>query len=402
MADTGWRRWTLWSLVALVVVVGGIAFVQWLVTIPVGVSDFNAYWAASRLLLEGRNPSDPDNMLKMERDHFNPDQDFVMMTWNPPTLWVFMLPLARMPFEVARSIWMLVNVALIVVSCLMLGLVYLPKGHVAPLLTYYLVMALFSPMLLVILTGQIVFLVVFGVAASMFLIKRERWFWAGAVLILTSVKPHLVMLVTPYLMFYMAMRRKWAGWIGLGVAGAVCLVILFILRPSWIVDFSALLDAPPINWATPTIGAFLGLYGVGPWLRYVGIGFLLLLPVFLCRPKPVSLETSASVLILLTIPTTFFGWSYDQSLLLVPIAQIVGWLFGSVRSVMGRSVVIAAMVVTMVVNMAQRVAKTSEVYFFWVPLAWGVIYALASWLTDRRGAHRLRKPVDGNPGGLRE
>lgn len=402
MADTGCRRWTLWSLVALAVVVGGIVFVQWLVTIPVGVSDFNAYWAASRLLLEGRNPSDPDNMLKMERDHFNPDQDFVMMTWNPPTLWVFMLPLARMPFEVARSIWMLVNVALIVVSCLMLGLVYLPKGRVAPLLTYYLVMALFSPMLLVILTGQIVFLVVFGVAASMFLIKRERWFWAGAVLILTSVKPHLVMLVTPYLMFYMAMRRKWAGWIGLGVAGAVCLVILFILRPSWIVDFSALLDAPPINWATPTIGAFLGLYGVGPWLRYVGIGFLLLLPVFLCRPKPVSLETSASVLILLTIPTTFFGWSYDQSLLLVPIAQIVGWLFGSVRSVMGRSVVIAAMVVTMVVNMAQRVAKTSEVYFFWVPLAWGVIYALASWLTDRRGAHRLRKPVDGNPGGLRE
>jgi len=368
---------------------------------PIGVSDFNAYWAASRLLLEGRNSSDPDNMLEMERAHFNPDQDFVMMTWNPPTLWVFMLPLAWMPFEVARSIWLLVNVALIVVSCLMLGLIYLPRGDIAPLLTYYLVMALFSPMLLAILTGQIVFLFVFGVAASMFLIKRERWFWAGVVLILTSIKPHMVMLVAPYLMFYMAMRRKWAGWIGLGVAGAICLVILFILRPSWIADFSALLDAPPIDWATPTIGGFLSLYGVGPWLRYVGMGFLLLLPLFLCRPKPVSLETAASVLILMTVPTTFFGWSYDQSVLLVPIAQIVGWLFSPVRSVVGRWAVIAAMVVTMVVNMAQRVAKTSDVYFFWVPLAWGMIYALASWLVDRRGAYDLRKQVDGNPGGLR-
>ncbi len=402
MADVGWRRWALWSLVALAAIVGGAVLTQRLMTMPIGVSDFNAYWAASRLLLEGRNSSDPDNMLEMERAHFNPDQDFVMMTWNPPTLWVFMLPLAWMPFEVARSIWLLVNVALIVVSCLMLGLIYLPRGDIAPLLTYYLVMALFSPMLLAILTGQIVFLFVFGVAASMFLIKRERWFWAGMVLILTSVKPHMVMLVAPYLMFYMAMRRKWAGWIGLGVAGAVCLVILFILRPSWIADFSALLDAPPIDWATPTISGFLSLYGVGPWLRYVGIGSLLLLPLFLCRPKPVSLETAASVLILLTVPTTFFGWSYDQSVLLVPIAQIVGWLFGPVRSVVGRWAVIAAMVVTMVVNMAQRVAKTSDVYFFWVPLAWGMIYALASWLVDRRGTYDLRKQVDGNPGGLRE
>ncbi len=382
MADTGWRQWILWSLVALAVVVGGIVFVRRLVTVPIGVSDFNAYWAASRLLLEGRNPSDYDNMLEMERAHFDPDKDFAMMTWNPPTLWVFLLPLAWMPFNVARSIWLLINVALILVSCLALGSVYLPRGRVAPLLIYYLVMVFFSPMLLAILTGQVTFLCVFGVAASMFLIKCERWFWAGAVLVLASVKPHMVMLVGPYLMFYMALRRKWAGWLGLGVAGIACLVILCILRPSWIIDFSALLDAPPIDWATPTIGGFLALYGVGPWLRYAGIGFLLLLPFFLCRPKPVSLETAVSVLILLTIPTTFFGWSYDQSLLLVPIAQIVGWLFGPVRSVVGRWMVIAAMVVTMVVNMAQRVAGTSDVYFFWVPLAWGAIYALASWVVD--------------------
>ena len=92
MTDAGWYRWALFGLVALAVIVGGIVFVQRLVTIPVGVSDFNAYWAASRLFMEGRNPSEPDNMLEMEHTHYNPDQGFVMMTWNPPTLWVFMLP----------------------------------------------------------------------------------------------------------------------------------------------------------------------------------------------------------------------------------------------------------------------------------------------------------------------
>jgi hypothetical protein len=309
-----------------------------------------------------------------------------------------MLPLAWIPFQVARCVWLLVNVLLILVSCLMLGLTYLPRERVAPLLVYYLVMSFFSPMLLAILTGQITFLVVFGVAASLFLIKRERWFWAGAALILTSVKPHLVILVGPYLMFYMAVRRKWAGWLGLGVAGVTCLMILFILRPSWIVDFSALLDAPPTNWATPTIGGFLSFYGAGPWVRYIGTGFLLLLPLFLRQSEFISLETAVSVLILVTIPMTFFGWSYDQSLLLVPIAQIVGWLFGPLRSALGRWVLSVSMIVTVTVNMAQRAAaaKTRECYFFWVPLVWGVIYALASWMVGRSSDRRLRGSASGD------
>lgn len=384
MVDTRRRRWVLWGLVLLAVVLGGIVFVRWVVALPIGASDFNAYWAASRLFMEGRNPSDPDNMLEMEHTHFDPDQDFVMMTWNPPTLWVFMLPLAWMSFQMARSIWLLVNVVLILVSCLMLGLVYLPRGRVMPLLTYYLVVSFFAPMLLAILAGQVTFLVLFGVAASIFLIKHERWFWAGAVLILTSVKPHMVMLVGPYLMLYMAMRRKWAGWVGLGVAGVTCLVILFVLRPSWIADFGAVLEEPPIDWATPTIGGFLSIHGVGPWVRYIGIGALLLLPLFLRQSESISLETAASVLILVTVPTTFFGWSYDQSLLLAPIAQIVGWLFDPLRSALGRWVVVAAMVLVMMTSLVQRVFQMSDVYFFWVPMAWGAIYVFASWLVVRK------------------
>jgi hypothetical protein len=267
----------------------------------------------------------------------------------------------------------------------MLGLVYLPEKRVTPLLAYYLAALFFSPVLSAILMGQITFLVLFGVAASMLLIKRGQWFWAGAVLILTSLKPHLVMLVGPYLMFYMAMRKRWAGWLGFGAAGVLCLVVLFSLRPSWIVDFSALLRAPPIGWMTPTLGGFLSLFGFGQWPRYIGLGFLLLLPFFLRRPDLFSLETAVSVLTLLTIPTTFFGWSFDQSLLLAPIAQIVGWLSGPVRSVMGRRAAIAAMVIAMAASIVQQAAHKNDVYFFWVPLVWGAIYVFASWLAGGRG-----------------
>ena len=385
MAGDGWRRWALGGLVVLAIVLGGVVFIKRVVGVPIGASEFNAYWAASRLLLEGRNPSDPDNMLEIERAHFAPEQSSAMMTWNPPTMWVFMLPLAWMPFQVARSVWLLTNVALVLISCLLLGLVYLPKGRVAPLLIYYLVVSFFAPVLLTILSGQITFLVVFGVAASIFLLKHERWFWAGAVLVLTSVKPHLMMLAGPYLMLYMAMRRKWAGWLGLGAAGAVCLVILFALRPTWIVDFSTLLDAPPVDWATSTIGGFLVWHGVGSWVRYVGLGFLLLLPFFLRQSELVPLETAVSVLTLVTIPTTFFGWSFDQSLLLVPIAQIIGWLFTPSRLVMMKWGLCVSMILAITANLAQRTMEMSEVHFFWVPLAWGMIYALASWMVGKKG-----------------
>lgn len=329
-------------------------------------------------------------MLEVELGHFDPNPEFVMMTWNPPPLWVPVLLIAWIPIRVARSVWLLINVFVVLVSCLMLRFVYILKEGVRPLLSYHIIASVFPPALLAILAGQIAFLVLFGVAASVFLIKRERWFWAGAVLTLTSVKPHMVMLVGPYLVAYMATRRKWAGWLGLGVAGVGCLAILFILRPGWVADFSSLLDAPPIDWATPTVGGFLSLLGVGQWVRYAGIAFLLLIPVFLLREKPVSLDTAASVLILVTIPTTFFGWSYDQSLLLVPIAQIVGWLSGPASSVATRCTSGAAMVVAIAINLAQRVVQTSEVWFLWVPLAWGGIYGLAWWMVGRiRGIEAL-------------
>lgn len=390
MAAWQWPRWLLLSLTVLALVISCTVLGPRLVAFPIGASDFNAYWSASRLLFEGRNPSDPANMLEMERAYFNPDQDFTMMAWNPPTLWVFMLPLAWLPFQTARVTWLLINVTLAAVSCLMLGCVYLPRGRVAPLLTYLLLAAFFSPMLLAFLTGQITFLVVFGVAASLFLIKRQRWFETGAVLILTSVKPHLVILVGPYLLLYLAAHRKWAGWLGLGLAGVMCIVILFVLRSSWLVDFMGLLDAPPLDWATPTLGGFLSLYGVGRWVRFTGLGFLLVLPILIRRPEQFPLETAVSVLVLLTIPTTFFGWSYDQSLLLVPIAQLVGWLFGPMRPASGRWLLVTAMIVALAVNLAQRVVTTDEVYFFWVPLAWAGIYAAAGYL--RRNTNKPLLP----------
>ena len=206
--ETRLHRLTLWCLVLFAAILGSILVARLVGTVSIGESDFNAYWSAGRLFLEGRNPSDPSNMLEMELGHFDPNQEFVMMTWNPPTLWVLMLPVAWMPFGVARSVWLLTNVFLLLVSCLMLRFIYIPGDGVKPILSYLLIASVFPPALLAILAGQVTFLVLFGVTASVFLIKRERWFMAGAVLTLTSVKPHLMMLVGPYLVHQAGSARR--------------------------------------------------------------------------------------------------------------------------------------------------------------------------------------------------
>jgi Glycosyltransferase family 87 len=212
------RRWMLVGLLIVLGVLGIVAGRQW-ARLRIGVTDSNAYWSASHLLSEGRNPVDPTNVLEMERKHHDPNQSSAMMAWNPPTAWVLLLPLAWLPLQVARVIWLLINIALAMGSCILWAGLYLPPRRVAPLAVYSLLAALFAPTLLAIWTGQITFLVVFGVASALFLMGRQQWFWAGASRILTSVKPHLVILVVPYLLLYMAVRRKWSGWLDLVLVG---------------------------------------------------------------------------------------------------------------------------------------------------------------------------------------
>ncbi len=371
---------------------GGVLFVRRVVHLPIGVSDFNAYWSAARLFWEGRNPCDLDAMLAMERAYFNPDRQVVMPTWNPPTMWVFMLPLAWLPAQIARAVWLLANILLILISCGLLGVVYFSQEQqLGSLVVYWLLAAFFPPVLLAVLVGQITFLVLFSVAASLFLIRRERWFWAGAVLILISVKPHLVLLVGPYLMGYMTLRRKWKGWLGLAAAGAACLAVLFLLRPTWLYDFGRVLRDPPADWATPTLGGILNLYGVGAWVRYVGIVGLLFVPALLRRVDRIPMERAVALLTVITLPTTFFGWSYDHSLLLVPIAQIVVWLLGPLRVARTRWVVVGGILLALGGNFVQRVVQTNDVYYFWVPLAWAGIYGLTWWLARREEKSRVQE-----------
>ena len=342
----------------------------------IGRTDLKAYWSASRLAWQGRNPCAPANMLSLQQQHVDPQLQAPLMAWNPPSLWVSMLPLAWLPFEIARYVWLLANIGMTYATCILLLKIFVPGSSIRTQAIFIALASLFVPTLTVIQIGQVTLLVLLGLVGAVYLIKHDRWFWAGAFLCLTSVKPHLVTLTVPYLIAYAIIRKEWRFVWGLLSTSVFCVLTLFALRPEWIQDYSAYFSNPPSNWLTPTLGGLLQQVGISGWPQYAGLTLLVLLPRFLGRPSPRSLESTVSLLTLITIPTTFFGWSFDQVMLLIPMAEIFSWILTSGHPILVRIGASLASIGVIVVSYVLRSVTHNDIHFIWIPILWVGIYAL--------------------------
>jgi hypothetical protein len=303
-------------------------------------------------------------MTAVQRTEVHSTLDVTIMSWNPPVLFVFLLPLAWLSFTTAKFVWLIVNMILIVTAGLMLTRIYVPISFPRAKLIFLVYAIGFPAVIAGLYMGQITFLVFSGLVLCLTLVRREQWFWAGCVLILATIKPHLTILSLIYLLAHMAKRRQWQGWIGLALAGIVCLLVLFLFRPDILNDLQGAMVVGSVPWATSTIGGLLSFLGFSDLPRYL-IFLFLPLPFFLLKYSDAfRIELSVALLTLITIPTTFFGWSYDQTFLLIPIAQIFGWLPRS-RYKLPTSVAIAC---ATAINYYQRMLVINDTYYVWVPL----------------------------------
>jgi hypothetical protein len=368
-----------WLLICILILVGlfcVVALWQIAFTLDIGKGDFYGYWSGAYLLAHHQNPYDPALMLSVQQTQAQSELDYAIMAWNPPTLLAFILPLGFMTFASAKATLLVFNIILVLATSMILARWYLPQNNSKVVLIFLLFAMTFPHVLVGFAMGQITFLVLFGLVASLALFKKKQWFWAGAVLILTTVKPHLVVLPVIYLLLIATKQQRYQTWLGLITAGVVCAITLFVFRPLLIPDLLGLLKIAPIHWATPTIGGFLSFLRIAEFPRYLII-LLIPCPFWLAQhEKTFSLEFSIALLTLITVPTTFFGWSYDQSMLLIPIAQVFGWISASKNKTLNYGLVVV-IGLSLIINYYQR-AFTSiiDVYYLWVPLFWWLIFGL--------------------------
>ena len=289
-------------------------------------SDFFQFWAAPRLLLEGRDPYDPGDWATIYAREARPP----VATPPPPgrhiyPLWsaVPLLPLALLPVETAASIWIVAQTAAVGLALVVLGRTFALAPAERALL--FGIAAGYQPLWLIVGGGNVTGFMLAVVAAAIALLHR-RPILAGATLSVLAMKPHPFVLSAPVVLLAARPEHRLRVAIAAAVALAGLVAIALPLGPGWIASWldAALarqLEPTGSNATVWTIGRVIpGAPVIAPVVVAGAIAALVIWWRVVEPPAPVLVAGAVAVSVLVAL----HGWSYDQTLLLVTLGAILG------------------------------------------------------------------------------
>lgn len=363
----------------------------------IGTNDFIEYWSAGQLLLQRENPYDPDPLYEVERTAGWPEKDPLIM-WNPPWLLTLLLPLLFLPFKQAGFLWLLINIVVILICGAVIWQLLAPEGASKQLIVPWIATLAFMPALFTLRMGQMSSLILLGIVGFLFFVTREKDIPAGAFLALTTIKPHIVYLLFVVVSWWVATRKRWGVLIGFVGALAALMIPLSWFRPGWAGDYLLAMRHSPLYWRTPVLGGVLRAHLFSPehtWIQFMGPALLapLTLAFLVLRGQRFDWLRAVGPILLLSVPTAAYGWSFDQIVLLIPYIQVIVWLVEDGRGKIGRSTLIfIALLLMSGLMFWQNRRGFDELCYFWMPIALGLIYIYGkvalchrgSWLADER------------------
>ena len=322
------------------------------------VNDFTFYWTAARQLLAGQNP------YALPGPH-----GFVMLA--PPWVFPVTLGFGVLPLQLAQFLWLAVSVTVLAISVIWLRELY--SGGQSPLAVGLLV-ATFSPVLVMFLLGQIVPLVLFGLAGFL-RYEPRRQYLAGALLFLASLKPQTVFLVWGALVLSVFFQARWkvlAGFIGtLSSASLFSLAI----RPSIFREYWMILRAKEIAaYQSSTLGTLLSRASGSTSMQYLPMTIALLWLVWrwIRLGHRWKWRNQLPGLTAVSIATTPYAWFSDQAVLLPAVLYAEGRLW---RTGVPMAPSAAIYLSVSLSGLGLIVARRSS-WYAWMPLLWLVFYAI--------------------------
>ncbi|HWA93657.1 MAG TPA: glycosyltransferase family 87 protein [Terracidiphilus sp.] len=181
--------------------------------------DFKAVYFASRCLMQGVNPYDEHEFLRVyreeggDRTEDDAKQRSVVTTYiNLPTGLIVIAPFALLPWNIARVVW---------VAVLALGLVtasyviWWHTAHNAPLISATLLCMFLLTSIMLVDVGNTAGLVVAMIAISACLLLSNRFVWVGLVCLAIGllIKPHDAGLIWLYFLLSTPLNRKRAWYV---------------------------------------------------------------------------------------------------------------------------------------------------------------------------------------------
>jgi hypothetical protein len=344
------------------------------------VDDFVEYWAAARLQLAGMNPYSPETLFLLQKAVGWSESTPVMM-WNPPWTLALVLPFGAWDYSKARPVWLLLHLA-VLVGCVAAGL----RSYEVPQRTRWVAwicVLIFFPFLFVLRAGQITPMVLLGVSG--FLIFEERhWYGrAAAMVVLVTIKPHLLYLFCVALFLWALDHRLWRVlWAGTFTVVAATLIPLAFNGKVLQQYIEAATSHSPLDWATPTLGGVLRmLLGTKhAWLQFVpsAVGCLWAVLHYRQHRRSWTWREQMPLLLLTSLLTASYGaWSYDQVVLLPALIAAIDKAdrnASKTRQMMLVSLFLAANVIALLMNLR----GVNEIWFFWMTPVWLGLYWVAS------------------------
>ena len=192
--------------------------------------DFRGYYAAARVVLAGGNPYDYHTLAPMllkitGRTGNNPYYYAPWFAW-------FIIPLAWLPFGIARSLWMLLNLILWDFSLWQLSnLLNWPKLGWRRWLLFLLATVVFAWITWRYeQTGILLFALLIQ---TLIAIRNDRKILSGIWLALLFIKPNITLIPVIAISLWLIRRRNWKPVFIMCISMLLLLIVTTIVTPSW-------------------------------------------------------------------------------------------------------------------------------------------------------------------------
>ncbi|HKZ39467.1 MAG TPA: glycosyltransferase family 87 protein [Candidatus Hodarchaeales archaeon] len=282
------------------------------------MNDFIEYWSAARLTLDGKNPYSPELMFEIQKPA-GWLEDRPLMMWNPPWALTLVLPFGLLNYPIGQVFWLIFNLAALLISIDICWRLY--SGGEGAFLLVWMLAFMFFPFLFVLRSGQITPLIMLGVTGFVFLLNKDREKLAGSVVVLASLKPHLLFLFWVAVVFWAVDRKRWRIIIGLVGTFLFCSAVPLVFNPLILSQFlESVAKDSPLYWMTPTLGALLRrLFGVEKsWMQFIPslLGLLWFIVYWIQNRTSWNWQNHLPTVLLSSVVLSSYGWSFDLVVLL--------------------------------------------------------------------------------------
>lgn len=375
MAEAGKTKFSPVLRLIIILLLGGL-ILFFPVTLPSGAGDMDlqAYWGSAYLFAHGQDFSNSDALGEVQRSLANRTRSDTQYAWFSPIGNVVLLPFTLIPFTRVVYYWLILNVVIFFYSTILIWeqtdqRVWIPLVAVFS----------FALTFISLIFGQINSLEVLGLALFFTLNKSNRHYLAGASLVLTTIKPHLVIITLPILFLDLLRKKKWKTLTGFFIALGLCFIVLFAFYPPWTQSFWAVVTSG-MNTVreTPSINGLLVLieeYKIGKliWIITLIAGIIW----WWLRGQNWDTRTFIDVSVAVGLIVSPIGWSYDQVVLIFPILSLLTWAANGQLSKQMSKVIITILIIGNLFAYILRTFTPSDVWFFWVPMVILGLYLVA-------------------------